>query len=344
VPARFFRPLGPARGGDFFVQPGSAATTVLDPRVAADARSFVTVWATEAGGDTDVLARRYSPRGVALGSAIAVSQDDPALPRSPEDFSPVVALSPDGGFAVAWLRFVPFLDDSHPGTTPAVFIRRFTAEGTPRGAALQLSSGLVASERPDLCVTTSGAAVVAWTSVDRFAPFEPSREGVSVRRLQPSGRPQPKTLVLSPPDSTEANAAVSCGPDGGYAVAWSDENPPAVDGTDVLAQRFSRDGRKAGPVFAIASDTGGEQTLPALSHDSSGALVAAWSSRDGEQDGVFARRFLAGGAATGPQVAVAAGLGPRRATPDVAHAGRSGDFVVVWVDPARKVTGQRFKP
>jgi hypothetical protein len=344
VPARFFRPLGPARGADFFVQSASPASTLLDPQIAGDARSFVAVWALETGDDTDVFARRYTPRGIGVGPAIQVNQDDPALTRAPRDFAPAVAMAPGGGFVVAWIRFVPFVDDLHPGSRPAVFIRRFAADGVPLAAPLQLSTGLVAAERPGLCVTTTNAAAVAWTSVDRYEPFQPSLEGVSVRRLQPSGLPQPRTLVLSTPTSRQANAAVSCGADGGYVVAWSDQKAPALVGEDIVAQRFARDGKKAGAAFLVNSVTGGDQTTPELSHDSSGAFVAVWSGHDGLKDGIAVRRFTAAGAATGPEVDVSAGAGGRRSAPDVAHTGTAGNFVVVWQDPSRIVVGQRFKP
>jgi len=344
VPARFFRPLGPARGDDFFVQNASSESTLLDPRIAGDAKSFVAVWAVETGDDTNVFARRYTPRGIALGAPIAVNQDDPALPRAPQDFAPAVAMAPGGGFVVAWIRFVPFADDRHPGSQPAVYVRRFAADGKPLAAPLQLSTGLVAAERPDLCVTTTNAAAVAWTSVDRYEPFVPSLEGVKVRRLQPSGAPQPKTLVLSSPTSGQANAAVSCGADGGFVVAWSDEKAPAVDGADIVAQRFARDGKKAGAAFIVNSETGGDQVTPGLSHDPSGAFVAVWSGHDGAKDGIALRRFTAAGAPTAAEVDVTSGIGGRRGAPDVAHTGTAGNFVVVWQDPSRIVVGQRFKP
>jgi hypothetical protein len=344
VPARFFRPLGPARGGDFFVQSASPASTLLDPRVAGDANSIVAVWAAENREDTDVYVRRYTPRGIAIGASIAVNQDDPALPRAPQDFAPAVAMAPGGGFVVAWIRFVPFADDRHPGSQPAVYVRRFAADGKPLAAPLQLSTGLVAAERPGLCVTTTNAAVVAWTSVDRYEPFVPSLEGVKVRRLQPSGAPQPKTLVLSAPTSSQANTAVSCGADGGFVVAWSDEKAPAIDGADIVAQRFVRDGKKTGAAFLVNSETGGDQVTPALSHDASGAFVAVWSGHDAAQDGIALRRFTAAGAPSGAEVDVSSGNGGRRVAPDVTHTGTAGNFAVVWQDPSRIVVGQRFKP
>lgn len=345
LPARFFRPLGPARGNDFFVQSADdPASTLLDPRVAGDAKSFVAVWAVDSGDDTDVFARRYTPRGVAAGPPIPVNQDDPALSRPPQDFAPAVAMAPGGGFVVAWIRFVPFADDRHPGSQPSVFVRRFAADGKPLAAPLQLSSGLVAAERPGLCVTTTNAAAVAWTSVDRYEPFMPPLEGVKLRRLQPSGLPQPKTLVLSAPTSGQANAAVSCGADGGFVVVWSDQKAPAVDGADIVAQRFARDGRKAGAAFIVNSETGGDQLTPAVSHDRSGAFVAVWSGHDGATAGIALRGFTPTGAPTGAEVDVSSNVGGRRRAPDLAHTGTAGNFVVVWQEPSRIVVGQRFKP
>ena len=61
--------------------------------------------------------------------------------------------------------------------------------GAPAGAQIKLNTGLVNDVRPDVCVDTSGRIITVWTSVDQFVPFQPSKNGVSMRRLMPTGAP-----------------------------------------------------------------------------------------------------------------------------------------------------------
>jgi hypothetical protein len=345
VGARFFRPIGSAKGPDFKAVAAQPGTTVAEPRLAGNDKGFVLVWTAESAGDTDVWARRYSPTAVPVGAPFQVNVDDPALPRAPEDSLAEVSLRADGSFAVAWLRFVPFYDGASPGVPPAIFVRRFSPTGAPLAAPVQVSTGLVGEARPALCVSTTGATTVAWTSIDQRAPFEPSLEGASLRRLQPTGAPQGPTLVLSAAKSQRARVAAACGRDGGAVVAWSTELPPAAADGDVLAQRFAKDGKKAGAVFVVNSNRAGPQGAPALSFDATGFFVAAWSSRDGLQDAIRVRRFSAAGVATSPDIDVFddAGDGGALGAPALAHT-KSGAFTVLWRNNFRHLFAQKFKP
>ena len=344
IAARFFRPLGAARGADFQAVAAPPGTTVGDVALAGNAKGFVLAW-TQSGDDSDVYARRYSPTGVALGAPIPVNVDRRALPRAPEDFAPAVALAADGGFTVAWVRVVPFYDGASPGTRPAIFVRRFTLAGLPRSAPQQISTGLVADDRPALCVATGGAVTVVWTSVDRFEPFQPSLEGVSLRRMQALGTLQAQTLVLAPPTSSQPRPAAACGPDGGAVVAWTSELTPAAPDGDIVAQRFAKDGKRIGARFVVNANRAGAQTAAALSFDSTGALVAAWASREDFDDVLRIRRFGANGAPLSGDVEVwndgASGAAP--GAPTLAHT-KGGDFAVAWADTRRKILVQRFRP
>lgn len=345
VPARFFRPDGSAKGADFQAVAAAPNTTASEPRLAGNAKGFVLVWAVEAGGDSDVFARRYSTTGVAVGAAVQVNVDDPKLPLAPSDSLPDVSLAADGSFVVAWLRFVPFYDDASPGVPPAIFVRRFSSAGSPLAAPAQISTGLVGSERPALCVATTGATTVAWTSIDRREPFVPSLEGVSLRRLLATGVPQKQTLVLAAPNSTRSRVAAACGKDGGALVAWSGELPPAASDGDVAAQRFGNDGKKAGAAFVVNSERAGEQGAPAVSYDPTGAFVVAWSSRDGFDDFIRVRRFSAAGVPTSADVEVVndAGAGTALGPPALGHT-KGGDFAVLWRNGSRHLFAQRMKP
>ncbi len=273
--------------------------------------------------------------------------DDPAAPTVPVDYNPAVAPMVDGGFIVAWTSQLPDGVNTQ-GTTPQILARRFTAAGTPAGAQIKVSVGLVKGDRPGVCVDTSGRPVVVWTTVDAFRPFQSNVSGVSLRRLSAKGVPLTATeTVVAPPAAQSLRPAVSCGNGSTFVVVWHSDVAPAVANSDILGQRFSNQGRPVGAKFVINTTTTGFQRNPAISHDPSGNFVVAWQSDLGAKVGIFARRYTAKGAPTDPEAEVVSdapnAVAP--ANPAVAHVGTKGSYVVVWQDGSLGgIHGELFTP
>jgi hypothetical protein len=346
VPGRLFAASG-APSADEFPVDRRAVSGQTDGAVAADPQgSYVVVWSSSADGQSDVFAQRYTPRGRAVGPVILVSLDDPAAAVPPNDVLPAVAKSADGGFAIAWVSVVPAGNFSN-GEPPRVLSRRFSPAGLPLGPPVQVNEGLFSGDRPDICIDTAGRPVVAWTSVDEYRPFQASFQGASVRRLSPAGALSGAEIPVAAPDNDNVSATVACGPGSTFTVVWQgDQGPLAVHEGEIFAQRFTRLARRNGPVFRVNSVTVGDQSHPRAAYDPTGALVVVWESRAiNGTEGVFARRFLASGAATGDDLAVDALLDDTISPePAVAPLGNVGAFLVVWRDGLTHLWGQRFTP
>jgi hypothetical protein len=345
VPGRLFTSTGAPQGAEFAVDP--RLTQQTGGAVAADPQgSFVVVWSAETGGgERDVFAQRYTPRGRAVGPLIQVSADA-AGPVPPDDTLPAVAKAADGGFAVAWVSVVPAGNEQN-GEPPRILARRFGADGAPSGPPVQVDSGLASGDRPDVCVDSSGRPVVAWSTVDGFFPFQPSKKGIAVRRLAANGALSGGATVVSAPENGDASAAVACGPGNTFAVVWQgDHGPLAVDRGEILAQRFTRLARPTGPALRVNAATAGDQGAPRVAFDRTGAFVVVWESRTAAgKAGVFARRFLGSGAATSGDVTVDFPLNDTLdPQPDVTTVGTAGQFLVVWRDGQTRLFGQRFSP
>ena len=104
----------------------------------------------------------------------------------------------------------------------------------------------------------------------------------------------------------------------------------------------------AGPEFQVNSFTSGRQSRPSVASDAAGNVVVVWSSagRDGSEDGVFARRYDAGGVATGDEFQVNTFTTESQDRPFVAS-DPAGNFVVVWDSDGQDgsgkgIVGQRF--
>jgi hypothetical protein len=343
INGRLFTSAGTAAAVDFQVNK-DVAPDQYDAAVARDKKgNFIVVWSEVASGNSEIKAQRFRPAGAPLGAAFKVNVDAPGSPSIPADFKPAIARTTDGGFVVVWLSLLPTADN-FPGAPPQVFARRFSAAGKPLGAQIKLNTGLVNDARPDVCVDTSGRIIAVWTSVDKFLPFEPTKRGISMRRLTPAGVPLAPEEAVVPPTAGLLQPAVSCGNGSTFVVVWHSDRPPALELTDILGQRYSRLGRKIGPVFRVNTVIAGYQKSPSISHDAKGNFIVVWQGYTGSRYGILGRPFTAAAAAAGPEFEVAGDDFSRLEDPRVAHVGSTGGYVVVWQAPGQAIFGRRFTP
>jgi hypothetical protein len=99
----------------------------------------------------------------------------------------------------------------------------------------------------------------------------------------------------------------------------------------VFAQRFASSGARIAVEFQINSYTLQIQTRPAVWMDDDGDFVVVWQSdyQDGDDLGIFARRFTSAGAALAVEFQVNTYTAYSQERPAVAL-DADGDFVVVW--------------
>jgi hypothetical protein len=332
--ARFFQGAGAPLGDEFQVGPGTPGSPPqFDGAAAADAQgNFVLAWATIVDDQSSIVAQRFDAKGSPLGGPIEVASDPAASPATPADFKPAVAATPDGGFAVAWLSRA---SGGQPSGSPQVMARTFDASGAATGPAVPLSTGLALADRPGVCVSATGRVHVAWTFADIVLPFQPTPAGVVVRRMSPAGVPiGPEQVVAAALDS-ETSVAIACGRGNTWVVAWQTAQPPAVAGSDIVAQRFTRRGRAVGGPFVLNQLTDGDQRNPALVFDPSGALVAVWEGNPGGVAWVRGRRFAGDGTPLSDEFRVYnAGRGYQYLMrPALSLLGASGGFVVAVEGP-----------
>ncbi|HVT18959.1 MAG TPA: hypothetical protein VHQ90_22585 [Thermoanaerobaculia bacterium] len=325
---------------DFQVEKGAQQQPPpqYDAAAGVDAQgNYVVVWATIANDLSSIVAQRYTPAGAPAGQAVVVASDPASSPTIPADFKPAVAGTPDGGFAVAWMSLDP------AGGATRVMERRYDASDQPTADAIQLNDDFPTGERPGICVSDTGRVIVAWTFADSFQPFQAGKSGVGVRRIYAGGTPIEEELVVAPPTAANSAAAsVSCGKRNSFVVTWHSEQQPAVSGSDVLAQRYSRKAHAIGPTFVVNQKTAGDQKNPAIFHDAAGSFVIVWESTAQGAIGVFGRRYATNGDSLSDEFPVYTSTGEQvQLRPAIAAAGQDGGFVVVW-DGASGLFGRRF--
>jgi len=125
---------------------------------------------------------------------------------------------------------------------------------------------------------------------------------------------------------------VSVAPSGDFVVAWQDSGQDG-SGDGIFARRFDSNGVSLDATgFQVNTYTTNQQELPSVGVASSGDFVVTWqdNSKDGDDYGVFGRRFASSGAALDTtEFQVNAHTTSSQRFPSVGVA-PSGDFVVSW--------------
>ncbi|MGE3935403.1 MAG: hypothetical protein AB7F67_19230 [Rhodospirillaceae bacterium] len=135
-----------------------------------------------------------------------------------------------------------------------------------------------------------------------------------------------ETLVNTTTTGNQNDADVSGLLNGGFVVTW--EGPDASsDG--IYARLFGPDYRTVGGEFPLNATTAGNQADPVLAGLTGGGFVALWESPDGNDSGVYARRFTAGGAALNFEFLVNQTTTDQQDEVRVAALPNNG-FVAVW--------------
>ncbi len=336
IPARLFRPDGSSAQGDLRVSDSSNRNN-SDPYVVSNRSEFLIVWSSSG----EIWAQRFSIAGERLGNPHKVNlSSTPLVPPTPvpsTNIKPVAARTRDGAYVVAWLEII------NGNSSPRVLARRFDAVGRPLGDPVAVSSNNTGDDRPTTCVDTAGRIVVAWSTVDRFEPFLPSRKGVQLRRLSASLASAEAVRIVAAAEAKETNPVVSCGRGNTFVVAWQTDRSPALDRSDVVAQRFTRLARKVGPTFVANVSLTGEQKRPAISHEPSGSFVLVWENDANDMRGIVGRRFAANGAPLSQDFVIAPEGSSELTAPAIAH-GADGRSTVVWQEGNFDLFGQRLLP
>ena len=135
-------------------------------------------------------------------------------------------------------------------------------------------------------------------------------------------------LVNTETTSSQADAAVAMGPDGSFVVVWSSYGQ---DGSSngVFAQCFDPNCGPIGDEFQVNTETGGNQTDPAVAAFDAGGFVVAWHGPGPDAEDIFAQAFGGDNDPLGQEFPVNTHTTGRQRFPRIATSG-IGSFVVVW--------------
>jgi hypothetical protein len=146
--------------------------------------------------------------------------------------------------------------------------------------------------------------------------------------------------------SVQADSSVASDENGDFVVVWSSFQGGSFN--DIFGRRFNASGVPQGSEFQVNVYTTSFQVRPVVASDMNGNFVVVWASfgQDGNNYGLFGRRFSAAGAPQGAEFQVNTYTTGNQSGFSLS-ADASGNFVVVWqsIGPDGSsfgVFGQRF--
>ncbi len=234
------------------------------PAVAVGADgSAVVVWVNEASGVAGIFAQRYAPNGAAVGDVFRV---DDGLSRPS---SPAVGLDAEGKFVVAWEGFVE-------GKTE-IFLRHFDGDNSPIGSTSSPHDGDEAGHAPSLAMSDDGRFVLSWTDPGGNGQARLYEDFLNLSNSFELRDPSDGVAVVS-----RDAQSVALLPDGGFVAAFTQSS-------DGYVQQFDDVGTRVGQPVLISGSVDPQGV--SIDTDDAGNFVVAWSSNDGSQDVILARRY-----------------------------------------------------
>jgi hypothetical protein len=277
------------------------ANDQFDPSLAtlANGNVVVTFTDTSVHANGDIRGRVFTSTGTALGADFPVATVSTSDPQVIErDSQSSVAALAGGQFAVVWRDEATV----HGFEFDSLGLRVFNANGSPATATsfIGFNGSPFTSEHPSIAALASGGFVVVWTqqpvgggdSEVRFALFNATGQNVSNSSTG---------VLLDAAGSINRDIHVTGLPDGGFAVAYTDNAVAGGSGIDISARVFNGDGSPRSSFLAVNDVTAGSQDDATISTLANGGFVVGFLDlASGTGDNYYQQAYDASGNPLGP--------------------------------------------
>ncbi len=296
--------------------------------MAADGR-FVVAWEEVIDiHHTRVFGCRFDAQGQPLGDRFALASPNQTISQQTGQS---VSMAADGSFVAAWAS------GPQPHTHSFdIYARRFDAEGRPLGLEFLVNTTkLGARDFPLVAMRPAGGFLIGWTTNAGGRTVS----DVNARRFAADGSPLGGEFRANTGPTVSAWQSwlqIAVSTDGSFVAIWQDSRADRVtfelaDTDGLLGQRYTADGRPAGPVFHVNATTPGVQSTPAIATVPGGFFVS-WSSLAPaySKTSIFGRRFSSDGVPLGGEITIDA-FSPGQETAPALALSPDGRGVVAWI-------------
>ncbi len=180
--------------------------------------------------------------------------------------------------------------------------------------------------RPAIAVDFQGNSLIAWQSEigNDFAIY--------AQRYDNLGNPVAAEFQVNTSTSNQQNPAVAIDGNGNFLIAWQSSGHDDADEEDndggIFLQRYDNLGNALGSALVVTGTAFTQENNPAIATNANGNFIVAWEA-DGNQGGIFARRYDSSGNSQGEAFQVNTTSSPNQQNATAAIAS-SGEFIIAW--------------
>jgi hypothetical protein len=238
---------------------------------------------------------------------------------------PAVARMTNGGFVAVWSSY------GQDGSGNGIYAQIYSGAGARIGTELQVNTRKFSDQNiPAVAGLTGGGFVVTWHSPTTGN----NKPNIYGQRFSSTGQRQGVEFRINTTMAdAQQNSSVAALANGGFIVVWSSFDFPD---TNIVGQRYKATGIRDGSEFKIGTTTSGGDN-PKVDGLSDSGFVVTWASTELHQEGIYARRYSASGAAAAVRrrVAFLADSFTHLENPKIAGL-KNGSFIITWDDPRAK--------
>lgn len=263
---------------------------------------------------------RASAEKLTPGAAFLVNSYTP----SPQ-FSPAVAMAPDGRFVATWASGPTGGTDSSAASIQG---QLYDSSGAAVGGQFQVNTETTGRQvTPSVAMDHSGRFMVTWSSEAAGG------QDIQMQRYGSDGTPLGSEVRVN--DSAVGlhyDPSVTAEPDGDFVVTW--DSGVSVgddsDGYSIQGKRFASDGTPRGAQFQVNSDTPGYQYYSSVAVAPDGRFTVTWESDSTAGGyGIMGRRFASDGNPVGGDFQINSLTANGQYSTEVGMDAQ-GRFTVVW--------------
>ena len=283
-----FLPAGTPTGNPFKVNvdaPGSPSIpSDLKPAIAPTSDGgFVVVWLNILpagnnfpGSDPQVMARRFSKTGAAVGSQIKLNAG------LVDGVRPDVCVDTSGKIIVVWTtadQFLPFQPYKR-----GLSMRRLSSTLAPLAGEEKILPPTATYMQPAISCGTAGTFVVVWHS--ELPPASVGTDIVGQRFSKLGAKVGAAFRINTATANDQRSPSISTDSKGNFVVVWEGRSGSKYG---IFGRRFTPAGAAAGPEFEVFTDPIFRQISSRVAHTSaSGNFVVVWQDANKK---AYGRRF-----------------------------------------------------
>ena len=267
---------------------------------------YIIVWIDFNGLDGNaegIFGQRFNASGAKVGSQFQANTT-----FSGQQYSPAVAVAPDGSFIVAW---------EGPGSSIDVWAQRFSKTGVRVGTEFLLNTTTGGNQKyPEIQYYPDGTFVAAFVDASQTV----------LQRFDAEGRTIGQETRISSGTGSVVLDGLCVRPDKSLLLTWT-------SGGDVYGQFFDPNLQAIGTETRMNTYLTGTQQYSIPRVDGAGNFVVVWESdaQDGSGTGIYGRRFDKNFSPLSGEFAITTNTTNNQYEPQIAvHS--SGRFIVAWSD------------